>query len=144
MRDMVKRLYRNDKLRYVFFGGCTTGVNLALFYVLRRLGAGLNQANLTSIFAAILFAYVVNSRFVFEDQSHGAGQHLKTFLKFVGARLSTMAVEVGGVYLLVDKLSVADMAGKAVIQVLVLILNYLFSKFLVFTRRDLPSDKGQG
>ena len=52
---MIARLYGNDVVRYVFFGGCTTLVNLVSFYVLRKCGLQLTVANIISIIAAILF-----------------------------------------------------------------------------------------
>lgn len=120
-------------VRYVFFGGCTTLVNLISFYVLRKLRVGLNIANVISIILAILFAYVVNSRFVFQDKCQTLADHIRPFCKFISARLMTMVIEVGGVWLLVAKLGMNDMVGKFATQFIVLILNYVFSKFFVFT-----------
>ena len=55
------------------------------------------------------------------------------FCKFVSARLVTMVIEVGGVWLLVSVMGLNDMIGKFLTQFIVLILNYVFSKFFVFT-----------
>ena len=127
------KCYKNDILRYIFWGGCTTLVNLISFYVLRKLRVGLNIANVISIILAILFAYVVNSRFVFQDKCQTLADHIRPFCKFISARLMTMVIEVGGVWLLVAKLGMNDMVGKFATQFIVLILNYVFSKFFVFT-----------
>ena len=59
--------------------------------------------------------------------------HLAPFAKFISARLATMVIEVGGVWLLVEKFGMWDMAGKFVTMFIVLVLNYLFSKFFIFT-----------
>lgn len=133
MKQLIKKLYANSVVRYVFFGGCTTLVNLISFYVLRKLRVGLNIANVISIILAILFAYVVNSRFVFQDKCETLADHIRPFCKFISARLMTMVIEVGGVWLLVAKLGMNDMVGKFATQFIVLILNYVFSKFFVFT-----------
>lgn len=130
-----KRCYENDVVRYVFFGGCTTLVNLVSFYLLRKAGIALNPANLLSILLAIVFAYVVNSHFVFQDHCENMMGHVVSLLKFFGARAFTMLLELGGVFLLVEKLGLWEMLGKTVIQVVVLILNYVFSKFFVFTHQ---------
>ena len=108
-------------------------VNLISFYLLRRAGVELNLSNLISIILAILFAYVVNSRFVFRDPAHTWQAHLWAFAKFIGARLVTMGIELGGVLLLVEVLHWGDMVGKVVTQFIVLVLNYVFSRFFVFT-----------
>ena len=133
MKQLIKKLYASSVVRYVFFGGCTTPVNLISFYVLRKLRVGLNIANVISIILAILFAYVVNSRFVFQDKCQTLADHIRPFCKFISARLMTMVIEVGGVWLLVAKLGMNDMVGKFATQFIVLILNYVFSKFFVFT-----------
>ena len=133
MKQLIKKLYASSVVRYVFFGGCTTLVNQISFYVLRKLRVGLNIANVISIILAILFAYVVNSRFVFQDKCQTLADHIRPFCKFISARLMTMVIEVGGVWLLVAKLGMNDMVGKFATQFIVLILNYVFSKFFVFT-----------
>ena len=104
MKELIKKLYKNDVVRYVFFGGCTTMVNLVSFYILRKAGTELNTANLISIILAILFAYVVNSKYVFQDKCETLKDHIKPLGKFIGARLATMVIEVGGVWLLVEQL----------------------------------------
>lgn len=133
MKNLIKKMYDSSVIRYIFFGGCTTMVNLVSFFVLRKMGMALNPANLISIVLAILFAYVVNSLFVFQDKCETLADHVKPFMKFISARLVTMVVEVGGVWLLVTIMGMNDMIGKFITQFIVLLLNYIFSKFFVFT-----------
>lgn len=133
MKKLIEKLYGNSVVRYVFFGGCTTLVNLVSFYILRKLKVELNTANIISIILAILFAYVVNSKYVFQDKCDSLKAHIQPFCKFIGARLVTMVIEVGGVWLLVSVIGMGDMIGKFLTQFIVLILNYIFSKFFVFT-----------
>lgn len=130
---MIKKLYENSIVRYFIFGVCTTLVNLVTFYGLRKTGMALQLANVISILIAILFAYVVNSRFVFRNRCRSMKEFVCVFSKFVSARLITMVVEVGGVWLFVSVLGLYDMVGKFFTQFLVFVLNYVFSKFLVFT-----------
>ena len=133
MKALIKKLYENDVVRYIFFGGCTTIVNLVSFFLFRKLGIPLNPANIASIILAILFAYIVNSKYVFQDKCETLKAHIRPFCKFISARLVSMAVEVGGVWLLVELLHMNEMAGKLFTQVIVLVMNYIFSKFFVFT-----------
>ena len=98
MIALIKKLYANDVIRYIFFGGCTTVVNLASFFFLRQAGLQREIANVISVILAIVFAYVVNSKFVFLDKCETLKDHIRPFCKFVGARLSTMVIEVGGVW----------------------------------------------
>ena len=133
MTALIKKLYASDVVRYVFFGGCTTLVNLVSFFLLRQAGVQRDLANVISIILAILFAYVVNSKFVFQDKCETLRDHIQPFMKFISARLVTMVIEVGGVWLLVEILRMNDMMGKFITQFIVLALNYIFSKFFVFT-----------
>ena len=134
IKDLVLRLYGNDVVRYIFFGGCTTLVNLVCFFIFWNIcHVNLNIANVISIVVAIIFAYVVNSKYVFQDKCETLRDHVRPFCKFISARLVTMIIEVGGVWLLVSVMGMNDMIGKFLTQFIVLILNYIFSKFFVFT-----------
>lgn len=133
MKKWILKFYENDVIRYIFWGGCTTLVNLLSFYIMRAMGIPLMSANIISIILAILFAYVVNSKYVFQDKCETLKDHVQPFCKFVSARLVTMVIEVGGVWLLVSVMGLNDMIGKFLTQFIVLILNYVFSKFFVFT-----------
>lgn len=136
LKELILKCWNNDVLRYIFFGGCTTLVNLITYYALRlATPLNMNIANTISVTVAILFAYVVNSRFVFCSTAETFGQKFEEFAKFIGARLSTMVIEVGGVWLMVDFLHINDLIAKFVIQFIVLALNYIFSKFLIFTKK---------
>ena len=86
-----------------------------------------------SIVVAFIFAYVVNSKYVFQDKCETLKDHIQPFCKFVSARLLTMVIEVGGVWMLVEVMGMNGMVGKFCTQFIVLALNYIFSKFLVFT-----------
>ena len=133
MKKPILKMYENDVIRYIFWGGCTTLVNLVSFYLMRIAGLPLMAANIISIILAILFAYVVNSRFVFHDSCETLKDHIQPFVKFISARLVTMVIEVGGVWLLAVVMGFHDMVAKFCTQFIVLVLNYIFSKFLIFT-----------
>ena len=134
--DLILWCWNNPVLRYIFFGGCATLVNLGSYYIIRLLtNMDINVANTISVCIAILFAYFTNSTFVFESKAVGFKEKFSEFVKFVSARLVTMVVEVGGVWLMVDLLKMNDYLSKFVIQFIVLALNYIFSKFLIFTKK---------
>ena len=133
MKKLIISMYNNTMIRYLFFGGCTTLVNLVSFYCLRQMNVAMNLANAISIVVAILFAYIVNSKFVFHDKCESLRDHIKPFGKFIGARACTMFIEIGGLWFLVEVLLWKEMIGKLLIQFVIIVLNYVFSKFFVFT-----------
>lgn len=134
--NLIIWCWNNPVLKYIFFGGCATLVNLGSYYVLRLVtDIDINAANTLSICIAILFAYVTNSTWVFESKARGLKEKFAEFIKFISARVLTMLVEIGGVWLMVEFLHMNDYLSKFLIQFIVLILNYVFSKFLIFTKK---------
>lgn len=139
---LFRQCYQNSILRYIFFGAMTTLVNLISFYLLRiAAGLPLQAANLASIVLAVLFAYVVNARYVFAARESTVSGRLRQFFRFAAARGVTMAVEVAGVWFTVEAAGMPDMWGKFLTQFLVLVLNYLFSRFFVFRNKKKGQEK---
>lgn len=127
--------------RYIIAGGCTTVVSFVSFYILRNLlNVQLNISNAISIILAIFFAYGINKIFVFESKTKPEDT-LQEFLDFIGVRLVTMLVEVGGVALLYNGLRMNDMIAKGIVQIIVLVLNYVFSQVFVFGTNNSPRVK---
>jgi putative flippase GtrA len=127
---------RGESIRYLIIGGCTTLVNFALFAVMTKiLRVEVTLSNITSISVSILFAYITNKRFVFRNRCSKSINLVFEFIKFVGSRLITMAVEVGGVLLFVSILGQDSLVGKIETQILVITGNYLISKFIVFKKQ---------
>ena len=124
-----------EEFRYIIVGGLTTLVNYSVFTLMYMImGIDDTFSNVVSISLSILFAYVTNKHFVFRNRCSSLSELLTEFVKFVGSRLFTMTVEVGAVLLFSKVLNINAMIGKAVSQVIVVILNYIISKFLVFRR----------
>lgn len=123
-----------EMIRYLISGVCTTLVNIGIFSVLRYgMNAGMQAANISSIVAAILFAFVVNKRFVFDTGMKG--NVWKEFVRFTGMRGISLLVEVGGMQML-TMLSVPDILAKISLQIVIIVMNYVISKCYVFKRRE--------
>lgn len=136
MLDLIKKLIANDKIRYLIAGGCTTFVNLIMFFILRTFtGIERNACNAIAIVMAITFAYFANKFFVFESKKLGTSATIAEAVSFVGARLISMAVEILGFAILCDSFRFNEVISKILVQVVVLVLNYLFSKLLVFNKK---------
>ena len=130
--NWIKHLFGSDVIRYLFFGGCTTMVNMVSYYILRKINVEMNIANITSIILAIIFAYIVNSRYVFQQKYDELKVHIEAFMKFISARAVTLIIEVAGLWFLVEFIKFHELFGKLIIQVIIIVLNYLFSKLFVF------------
>lgn len=115
---------------YVVFGALTTLVNFVVYFLFARLfGVHYIISNILAWFFSVLFAYVTNRIWVFESANTNI---LKEMSLFFGGRIFSGAVDTGLMYVFIDILSIGDFISKIVVQVIVVVLNYVFSKLLVF------------
>ncbi|MBE5953088.1 MAG: hypothetical protein E7257_02885 [Lachnospiraceae bacterium] len=135
MFNLIKKMLASDKIRYLVAGGCTTLVNLVAFFLLRNFtDINRNTCNAIAIAMAIAFAYFINKYFVFRSKKLGFLGTITEMASFVGMRLISMLVEILGFALLCDSFRINEVASKLLVQVAVLVLNYLFSKLIVFKK----------
>lgn len=135
MIRFLRRLTEEELVRYLFFGVLTTGVNLAVFLLSRYAGnTSADTANFVSIAAAVLFAFIVNRFYVFGITDMDAAEILLDFVNFTGMRMGTLLIEFFGVGFLIRYTGISDFICKCMIQVIVIGLNYVISKFLVFRK----------
>ena len=85
--------------------------------------------------AAIIFAFFVNKLFVFNDRSMKLKVFVVQFAEFVSMRLITLALNSVIFWLLIEKLSMNDLIIKAIVSVIVIVLNYIFSKLIIFKNK---------
>lgn len=132
----MDRKQRNQEiLNYLIFGVLTTLVNIASFYILDRvLEWPYLWANALSIILSILFAYVTNKRFVFNSKTETLQAVVLEFISFLSFRLLSGAIDMVSMWLLVDIVTVDTLLAKLLTQFIVVVLNYVFSKFFVFKK----------
>lgn len=138
--EKIKELIKKYKevIVYLIFGGLTTLLSLVVFWFLTEIvviSQSTLPANIISNAAGIIFAYCTNRKWVFESKVKGFVPVLKEIGKFVTGRLFTVLFDLVFVYVAVDVLNGNDMLFKLISTVVVVILNYLISKFLVFARK---------
>lgn len=137
MIKRVKDLYIRYKevIHYIIFGILTTVVNIVVFFLLESvLSWPYLWANSVAIGVSILFAYVTNKLFVFESKSYTIWATLLEFLRFISFRLLSGVVDMLSMWLLVDGLSQDTHLSKIITQVIVVVLNYIFSKLYIFNK----------
>ena len=134
--SIIKKLLEKEIVRYVIAGGCTTVVNLVVFYGLRILtDLSRSTANIIAVSAAIIFAFFANKFFVFTVNKKSDPVTLtREFVSFVGARLIAMFVEVEGMNILCDSFRCNEFLAKIIIQLIVVVINYIFGKCFVFKK----------
>ena len=119
--------------KYLICGIITTIFCLGLFYLLIQTPLNENIANFISIVASIVVAYFLNREYVFASDEKNL---FKEFTKFATARASTFFFDMAIFFVFVTLLHFNKMLVKSVIQVVVIILNYILSKLFVFKTSD--------
>lgn len=129
-------------ITYVIFGGLTTLVNWVVYTLLVNCtSAGITISNAIAWVASVIFAFVTNKIWVFESKSFKPTVLIKEFISFIASRVVTGFFEIAGVPLLVkigmDQtiFGIKGMAAKLIVSVVVIILNYVFSKLIVFRKK---------
>lgn len=130
----IKKYYEKYKeiILYIFFGGCTTVISIASFIVFERL-LNINEllANILSWILAVSFAYITNRIWVFKT-SKSNNKIIKEIIYFFSSRLLTLMLEELILIIFVTWLLFDAIVIKILGQVLILVLNYLISKFVTF------------
>ena len=140
MMKKCMELYKQYKeiINYLIVGVLTTVVSLGVYYacVLTFLdpenAIQLQVANIISWVAAVTFAYFTNRKFVFESKNPDM---LKEASAFVGARVATLLMDMLCMFIMVTCMGLSDKIAKLVVQVIVTVANYVFSKIFVFRKK---------
>ena len=125
---MIK--FDRELVLYVVFGAFTFFVNIAVYFLFEDvLGVNYLISNIVAWFFSVLFAYITNRIWVFESKSPDI---LKEMALFFGGRIFSGVVDTALMYLFIDVMMIGDAISKIVVQIIVIVLNYIFSKLIVF------------
>lgn len=133
IRILIKKYW--DILTYLVFGVLTTVVNYVVYLpVYNVLGLSAAVSNVLSWAAAVTFAYLTNKPFVFKSHDWSRQTVIPELTKFVSCRIASGAMETAILLVTVDLLGWNGNLWKLFTQVLVVVLNYVFSKLIVFKK----------
>ena len=117
---------------YLVFGVLTTLVDWVAYRVLRLSGLGYMFSNVAAWAVAVIFAFVTNKFMVFNSKSVDRLVIIKEFISFVGARVFSLLLQLAGIELMIDYANINEYIAKAVMTVVVVVCNYVFSKLFIF------------
>ena len=117
---------------YLVFGVLTTLVDWVAYRVLRFLGLGYMFSNVAAWGAAVVFAFITNKFMVFNSKSVDRLIIIKEFISFVGARVFSLLLQLAGIELMIGYANINEYIAKAVMTVVVVVCNYVFSKLFIF------------
>lgn len=141
IKGLLKKILTKEVILYIVFGILTTIINLGSFYILNTVfGWEENISNFIAIVLAVLGAYISNKDLVFHSQAKTFKEKFTEFVKFMLGRAFTMVVElVGGIILF--KLPIPNIITKFGLTIIVIILNFIISKFFAFKQKDIDESE---
>ncbi len=151
LNQLAKKIISREMFDYLFFGVLTTVVNLVTFALCEKVfGTKLSLvSNVIAWIVAVLFAFVTNKFFVFHSKSLDKTTVLKELTAFTGARILSLGIEEAGlfiaqfvfdadekIYTVFSYEISGTMMAKIALAVVVVILNYIFSKLFIFKNKN--------
>ena len=130
--DLLK-IY-SEVINYLIFGVLTTIVSIGIYALCTKcFHINYMIANVISWIISVMFAYITNRIFVFKSNSNDIIIEMYQFYKY---RIFSFLIDIFLMYALVELINIDDMISKVIVQVVVIILNYVFSKIFVFKKES--------
>ncbi len=137
MMDKIKALFARyrEQIVYLFVGGVTTVIGTGVYWLMIWLGAGVITAQIVQWICAVIWAFWANKVLVFRDRYSKPSYVVPQFLKFAASRLFSLGVETLLIWTGCEKLGIDRYLIKIPVAILVVILNYVTGKLLVFVKK---------
>lgn len=135
--NIIKQLIIKYKeiILYLIFGVCTTVISILVYALCTRIfKMGYYSSNIFSWIASVTFAFLTNRKIVFSSYANTFIKKIKEFLLFYISRIATLVFESVILYLGITLLQIDDLIVKIFANILVIILNYILSKFFIFKK----------
>lgn len=134
MNRITESIRKNKQLLlYLFFGICTTAINTICYGVLHEFLCVDNiPSTILAWLVAVIFAFITNKIFVFDSKRTRASERLKEFASFFSCRIMTGILDVVIMAVTVDYLKWNSLIWKLISNIIVTIINYVASKFIIF------------
>lgn len=129
---MIKKFLNKETIYYLIFGVLSTLTNIIVYKICTILDLFYILANIIAWVISVLFAFYTNKYFVFNNKNKIT---LFEFISFISSRLFTGVLDLILMYITVSIFNFDDFIMKLIINIFVIILNYIFSKLLVFKKK---------
>ena len=139
-KAIFRKFCNRETISYLICGVLTTLVDWLVYAWLWHLGTDYRVSTFLSWAAAVLFAFVTNKFLVFRSLSLNPLQIGKELVSFTACRVTTGVLTMAGMILMVSGLHLPELAGKLIVSVLSLVLNYVFSKLFIFKKKSVERE----
>ena len=121
-------------ISYLFFGGCTTVINILTYFLFRKFGIDIFISNIIAWIISVLFAFVTNKAFVFESKRNRMKDITYELFLFYICRCFTLILDMFVLFLMIKCLGCLELFAKIISNIIVIISNYILCKCLVFKK----------
>lgn len=147
-KKVFKRFLFSEIFLYIYIGGLTTLINIIswnfLFNAIKTFIVGDNiawkVAEVLAFILAVMFAFFADKIVVFKSYSFMPHKLFTELGIFVGARILTELINIGIMFFMIDVKEIKPLIGKVVASIVIIVLNYLFSKFIIFKKNNVKSE----
>ena len=137
LNTIMKRINIHETVLYLIFGIITTLVNFSSYYIFAHLlNIRILYSTMLSWIIAVLESYVANKIFVFKTTRLGMHKTINELISYILSRLFTGILEWFSVWLLAEKLLYNDIVVKVIVSFLVVVINYVVGKVVIFKKMD--------
>ncbi len=120
-------------ISYIFFGCLTVFINIVAYWIFYNyLNLSLVLSNTLAWIVAVIFAFITNKLFVFNSKTATKAQFFKEISSFFMFRLLSYLIDMSMMFFMVTSLSINDMISKIIVNIVVIIFNYIASKLFIF------------
>lgn len=133
--DKMKKLLNSEGVKYIIFGVLTTFINISSYLLLNKVGIQYVISNIIAFILSIIFAFITNKIYVFNSKAWEVRIVIREGIAFLGSRFVSFLIDTVTLILLVETIGMNDFIAKCIVNVIVIIINYILSKLFVFRNR---------
>lgn len=124
---------KKEIVSYLIFGVLTTLINIVSYGILSKiLNIDFKLATTIAWIISVLFAFITNKIYVFNSKGTNVWLMIKEFISFIFFRLLSYIVDIGMMIFMVDWMKIDDLVSKIAANVVVVIINYFASRYVIF------------
>lgn len=128
---------KDEAIKYIVFGVLTTFINIFSYLIFTTMGLAYIESNFIAFILSILFAFITNKLYVFDSKSWKINIVFRESITFLTSRIVTFFIDTISLVILIELFGINDFISKCIVNVIVIILNYILSKFFVFKRKNI-------
>lgn len=137
---MIKKIWdkvmNREVISYLIFGVLTTLVNWVVYGGMVRVDIDYRIATAAAWAVSVLFAFIVNKIFVFQSYDLHPSFVMKEATSFVACRVVSFIMEMAFMIVMVSWLQMNEYISKIIVSVIVVVVNYVFSKLFIFRKSE--------